>query len=158
MIPKLFSLPNISQADLDRFWSKVEKTETCWNWLGWKTNVGYGQFKINYKNVLSHRFSYIICKGEIIGELYIDHLCRNRGCCNPEHMELVTHRENTMRGYNPASLNSKKTHCVRGHLLSGDNLYLSPKSKQRTCYECRRFTNREYYKLEKKSKMVNKNE
>ena len=148
MIPKLFLLSNIKQNDLDRFWNKVEFTTDCWNWLGYKLKTGYGQFKLNYKSLLAHRVSYILHNGIIEGELYIDHLCRNRSCVNPEHMELVSHKENTMRGYNPASLNAKKTHCKRGHELNGNNLYIRPKNNQRRCTECRRIADRKYYKLD----------
>lgn len=156
MIPKLFSLPNIKQKDIDRFWDKVLFTTDCWEWQGWKIKTGYGQFKLNYKNLLTHRVSYILNKGDIKDGLYIDHLCKNPSCVNPDHLELVSHKENTMRGNNMASLNAKKTHCKRGHELKGDNLYIRPKNNQRRCSECRRIADRNYYKRDKELTKIEK--
>jgi hypothetical protein len=62
-----------------------------------------------------------IFKGPISGNLQIDHLCRNRACCNPEHLEAVSRKENILRGKAPSAVNAKKTHCHRGHLLSLEN-------------------------------------
>jgi hypothetical protein len=84
-----------------------------------------------------HRYAYEALVGPIPDGKQIDHLCRNRACCNPEHLEPVTIQENIRRGEGPQAINARKTHCIRGHALSGDNLYLVPKSGRRNCVICR---------------------
>lgn len=129
---------------MDRFWSKVEKTDTCWNWTACKNNTGYGLFSINNMMILSHRFSYELHKGKIPIGLEIDHLCRNRLCCNPDHLEAVTGKENIMRGDTGKAFGQRqkfKTHCPKGHPYSGDNLYIKPNG-QRNCKECCRISKR----------------
>ena len=81
-----------------RFWAKVNKTDTCWLWTASKNWGGYGSFRVNKKKVTAHRYSYEIYKGKIPNGLQLDHLCRNRACVNPEHHEPVTNRENVVRG------------------------------------------------------------
>lgn len=84
----------------ERFWEKVLKTDSCWNWTAAKTGDGYGKFGIKPKLLIdAHRFSYQTLVGEIPCGLELDHLCRNPGCVNPEHLEAVTHSENILRGY-----------------------------------------------------------
>lgn len=83
----------------ERFWRKVLKTDTCWLWLGAIQSGGYGNIRINKKSVKSHRFAYEELVGEIPKGMVIDHLCRNRRCVNPSHMEVVTFEENVKRGY-----------------------------------------------------------
>lgn len=117
------------------FWSKVCKTNTCWIWLGSRASEGYGRIKPrNSKTILVHRFSYELHKEKIPDGLTIDHLCRVRGCVNPEHLEAVTNRENIRRGISPAGIHSRKTHCPRGHSLSGYNLFIKKNTRQ--CREC----------------------
>lgn len=79
---------------LERFWSKVEKTPTCWLWTGAKHPHGYGQFDKRG----SHRVSFEFFYGPIRAGMVLDHLCRNPSCVNPKHLEQVTHRENIKRG------------------------------------------------------------
>jgi hypothetical protein len=122
---------------LERFWSKVEKTNYCWNWKGRLNGGGYGQFWYKRKRVLSHRIAYEFIKGKISEKMTIDHLCRNRSCVNPNHMEVVTNKENILRGISPCAINSKKTHCKRGHKFSGDNLRINT-NNSRSCRECDR--------------------
>lgn len=98
-------------TDEERFWKSVEKTETCWNWLGSKfSNKKYGQFKSRRqnKNWRAHRFSYEIIKGPIPKGLTLDHLCMNPICVNPAHLEPVTQLENYKRY-------PKQKVCSRGH-------------------------------------------
>ena len=125
----------------ERFWSKVEKTDFCWNWTA-TTSSGYGTFKINKKTNLSHRLSYEDFYGKIPKGLQIDHLCRNKRCVNPEHLEAVTSRENTMRGNNITAVNARKTHCKYGHKFTEENTYLfdSKEGKKRCCRICRRIS------------------
>lgn len=82
----------------ERFWRHVEKTDGCWNWLAAKTKAGYGQFSIGYANqVFAHRFAYELMIGPIPKGMEIDHLCFNRGCVKPVHMEVVTREVNIAR-------------------------------------------------------------
>jgi hypothetical protein len=119
-----------------RFWDKVNfNTENdCWEWKGAKNITDYGTITINNKALYVHRISYEISKGKIPTGLQIDHLCRNRKCVNPEHLEAVSLRENLNRGIKH-NQNSNKTHCVRGHELKGDNLYVKPDGARR-CRKC----------------------
>ena len=81
------------------FWSRVKKTPSCWLWLGSTTEWGYGQMGIDSTNRLAHRISYEDKFGPVQKGLYLDHLCRVRHCVNPDHLEVVTSRENMVRSY-----------------------------------------------------------
>ena len=125
------------QTREDRFWGKVVKTESCWLWTGNKTPLGYGQLGRNHTGSnYVHRLSYEMTFGDIPEGLVIDHLCRNRNCVNPDHLEVVTQRENILRGDGVAAKNAKKTHCPNGHALSGDNLYTYNNGRHRRCRVC----------------------
>lgn len=105
---------------IQKFLSKVQQVGNCWMWSGSKTSAGYGQIwtgRMNY----SHRFSYELFVGIIPKGMTLDHLCRNRACVNPDHLEAVSLKENILRGYNSAAINSKKTQCPQGHPYSGVN-------------------------------------
>lgn len=87
----------------------------CWNWLGRVSVFGYGQKPTRQGTKMAHRVFYEALIGPIPPGLQIDHLCKNKRCVNPQHLEPVTARENTMRSSNPAATNSRKTHCPKGH-------------------------------------------
>jgi hypothetical protein len=119
-----------------RFWSKVDKTTSCWNWCAGKTNDGYGGFWLKGRMLAAHRVSWNIAHGDdsIPDDLIVDHICRNRSCVRPDHLRLLSNVENVMCGAGPAALNSRKTHCKRGHPLSGNNLYVN--RTRRHCKTC----------------------
>lgn len=105
----------MSRAE-DRFWSKVNKTKTCWLWTGCKSgSFGYGAFFTAARKFMAHRFSYELSKGPIPEGLQLDHLCRTPSCVNPDHLEAVTARVNTLRGIGPTAINARRDKCVKGH-------------------------------------------
>ena len=100
-----------------RFWKKVNKTEGCWLWTAaWMR--GYGKFWSGERLVPAHRWAYEAEVGPIPEGLQLDHLCRNKRCVRPDHLEVVTGAENTRR----ALAGIHKSHCPKGHPYSGDNL------------------------------------
>ena len=129
-----------------RFWGKVNKCGgvpkdrpqlgQCWLWLGAKSR-GYGYFWFAGKNVRAHRFLYEFLIGQIPSAKELDHVCRNSLCVNPKHLEVVTHKENTLRGNGIAARQFRKTTCLRGHpfVRSGD---------KRFCRTCKREANRRW--------------
>lgn len=122
-----------------RFWAKVEKTEACWLWTGARGRAGYGHFWSTAARQMTtaHRFAYELLVGPIPPGLQIDHLCRNRRCVRPDHLEPVTTRENTFRSpLTQASINAAKTHCKHGHPFDGANLYYA--QGYRACRVCHR--------------------
>lgn len=77
----------------DRFWAKVSKSETCWVWTG-STVTGYGTIKVNGVSLRAHRLSFEMANGEIPEGFFVDHVCRNRACVNPDHLRLATQKQN----------------------------------------------------------------
>lgn len=125
-------------ADLtDRFWSKVTQTgDDCWTWTGALNTNGYGQWGIGGVSKSVHRLAYEAFVGPIPDGLVLDHLCRNRACCNPAHLEPVTQAVNAARG-----IEATKTHCLRGHALTGDNLVIKKRGRLTPVRNCRTCNN-----------------
>lgn len=115
----------------DRFWRKVDRNGPiprrrwvlgpCWVWLATMTPNGYGHFKVDGKMVLAYRWAYEERFGPIADGLTPDHLCRNRACVRPTHLELVTGQVNTLRGESFAAVNARKTACPGGHPYDAAN-------------------------------------
>ncbi len=142
-----------SLADCKRFWRKTVISFTqswngtpCWNWIGALNGDGYGLFCRKQlarddprSCVMAHRASYESYVGPIEDELTLDHLCLNKRCANPEHLEPVTHSVNTRRAMlivgGITAANKAKTHCPQGHPLSGSNLIKYPNGR-RGCEAC----------------------
>ena len=105
----------------------------CWTWTRSTNGVGYGMFFLRGQRHYAHRFTYAQVAGPIPPGFVIDHLCRNTLCCNPEHLEAVTHLENVRR----SPLIGAKTHCKAGHAFDDENTYITP-AGARACRACRR--------------------
>lgn len=135
----------------------VALEDECWIWEAGKFR-GYGCFysSIAKKQQRAHRVAYEMFVGPIPEGLHLDHLCRNRGCVNPAHLEPVTNRENVLRGVGPTAVNAKKTHCPRGHALEGDNIYWRPTGRR--CKQCVREHNRENFQRAQARRRAEKEE
>ncbi len=127
-----------------RFWAKVDLNgpmhtdgTRCWMWTAARDH-GYASFNFNGRsNGRAHRYAHELLIGPIPDGLEPDHLCRNTACVNPLHLELVTGRENILRGESPTAQNARKTHCKHGHELTPENTYIRP-GNRRDCRVCRR--------------------
>jgi hypothetical protein len=144
------------------FWGRVEKTPGCWLWKGTILYTGYGQRSLGGGVAkLAHRLAYELSVGPIPRGMKLDHTCHNqdktcpggwscahRRCVNPAHLEVVTQRENVLRGFGIAARNVQKTHCKHGHEFTEENTYktIVRGNPKRECWTCKR-SNRMKYKL-----------
>ena len=123
----------------ERISKRTVVTETgCWEWIGAKDRYGYGRMGFQVEGELRyfrvHRISHEVFRSEIPQGLVIDHLCRNRACANPAHMEAISAKENIRRGLRA---NLAKAECPKGHPYSIVNTYTS-KAGKRSCRACQR--------------------
>lgn len=113
----------------------------CWQWNAAKTGRGYGVLGVKTGSRLAHRLSYEHFVGAIPAGLTIDHLCENKACVNPDHLEPKTNKANNLRGYSASAKNAKKTHCPGGHEYTAQNTYIH--RGMRHCRACHRIQARE---------------
>lgn len=129
-----------------RFWLLVgvETDEGCWPWEG-HLSSGYGRIKFpQYRSpFMAHRVAYELERGPIPYGLVLDHLCRNKACVNPDHLEPVSNEENIDRGEWFPIMNARKTHCKHGHEFTPENTYMV-RGVERQCRTCVREAMRRY--------------
>lgn len=126
--------------------------DACWPWPGSAKHDGYGRSSVTVDGVprvfLVHREAWARLRGPIPKDATLDHLCRNRKCLNPAHLEPVSLVENVMRGESPIAANAEKTHCANGHPYDDENTNWKTDRrgrKSRECISCRREYQRQYY-------------
>jgi hypothetical protein len=124
--------PALDEIARRRFWNMTTRNPitACWEYTGTINHDGYGQFQTAGSSWMAHRIAYALHHGAVPEGLVIDHLCRNRKCVRPTHLEAVTSVENVMRGL------ATKTHCPRGHDLRDQNLIPALKHRGRACRSC----------------------
>lgn len=125
------------------FWGRVDKSGDCWLWTACLTQSGYGHAWVSGRIVYAHRVAYELVRGPIPSGMQLDHLCRNRACVNPDHLEPVTNHDNILRGFSPTAKKARQTHCIHGHPFTGDNLKIRSEG-WRSCRTCMRARQPEY--------------
>jgi hypothetical protein len=129
---------------IERFLQKIQVSDSgCWDWVGYRDRDGYGRVTINKVPYGTHRIIYEYYHGQICPDLVIDHLCKNRKCVNPTHLEQVTNKENLRRSPCTSTLNSAKTHCIHGHEFNDKNTRYRP-TGGRSCRICAALQARKY--------------
>lgn len=114
----------------------------CWIWTGYCAPSGHGHITLSAEEgrALVHRVTYMAVNGTVPEGLELDHLCRVPACCNPSHLEAVTHGENVRRGRAGDAVRERaaaRTHCVNGHAYEGDNYRITTAGRRR-CRVCAR--------------------
>ena len=144
-------LVEVRERHVARFWEKVDKRgpDECWPWIAGKRSHGYGEFHFDGMGWAAHRWMLVHIVGvDIPSGMECDHLCRNRACVNPAHIELVSHKQNVLRGDSPTSINARRTHCKNGHLLTATNR----RRAQRGCLLCYGENDRKYRNKNREAK------
>jgi hypothetical protein len=145
---------SLTKSERRRVFSKisVDPDTKCWNWQCAKDKFGYGFFRYKRQTYRIHRFIYAWLVKPIPTAKYgknvpiFDHLCKNKSCCNPKHLELVPQKINMLRGSGPSAINARKTHCIKGHLLPKAREPYGKGKLGRRCILCRRANRmRRYY-------------
>jgi hypothetical protein len=148
---------HLDKSHVRRILSRCEKEEECLVWQGAVSSAGYGNMSLTIGGkkrwLLPHRAVFVVVKGDI-GDLELDHLCRNRRCCNVDHLEPVTSAENTRRGESFAAINGAKTHCKQGHRFTEENTWRSPTTGRRKCRICQSARRKKHYYTKEKESTI----
>ena len=117
----------------DKFWARVNKNGPggCWEWTGTKRGYAIIHYPPIGRNIGVHRLAKIFSGADVPDHLVCDHLCRNPKCVNPDHIEMVTHRVNSLRGTSPSAACAARTHCAKGHEYTADNTWMRPTDNRR---------------------------
>jgi len=125
-----------------RFEQFVDRSGECHRWMGTHDRNGYGHFSYEGRLRKAHTIALLLVGVTVPPGMTVDHVrargCRHRDCVRVEHLEVVTHRENSLRGDNPAAINARKTHCKRGHEFTPENTASRPDRSERICRACAR--------------------
>lgn len=126
----------------ESFWRLIAigSPDECWEWQGRRTPSGYGQVSWNNRHRVAHRIAYMLVKGEIPDGLEVMHLCNNKPCCNPSHLQIGTHAENMRM--------TQRVLCKRGHAQVPSNMYYA-KDGSRQCNLCSKVRRLERYQRER---------
>lgn len=130
---------------MERIFNSIDfsSVNDCWEWNMAQNNKGYGSIRWNHQTKVAHRAVYELLVGDIPEGLTLDHLCLNKKCVNPNHLEPVANRENNARGNSRSAVNARKTHCLNGHEYNKLNTYIN-RSGGRWCKTCRNDYMRSY--------------
>ena len=133
----------MEEKDIERFHLGYVFIDGCWRWIRSKVTGGYGGFNVNGKNRRAHRVSYELAYGvTLTPDQFLHHVCKNKNCVNPEHLEIVsqlTHTDSVIYG------NKEKTHCPYGHEYTPANTHWNRHGKSRECYQCKLHRQRRQY-------------
>jgi hypothetical protein len=136
-------MPKPWRPALERFNAcyAIEPITGCWLWQRQILPLGYGVFCMGkeygeaHKNTGAHRAAWRLFRGAIPAGFEVDHLCRVRACVNPDHLQLLTKSENMQQSNSASAQNRRKTHCLRGHLLTSENVHVAADGGRR-CRQC----------------------
>lgn len=134
-----FTVDSLTESELERLFAKIvaDPATGCWNWNGCRAGRGYGQIKFRRRMVYVHRLMYAWVFSPLptgIGKHIptVDHMCENLLCCNPLHLQVLSQRDNILKGGSISAKYALRTHCKKGHPLDGMN------AKSRYCKTCNR--------------------